>query len=248
MALWGISTTTETVANNYALPKHLDENDRTNTPWNCFADERGWVYRRYGTDEFSGKSQNYYDEVLVSVAGLNTTSTAANETGLSLATPVAVFFEDPNRASIISADGGATSGISTLATGYVHLVFNELVHVSAGATIDLVVSNTGSIVATAVSYGVGTVYNHFNNHGLRGSTNWNGQITNRVAFAFTAPNALGETISINTAYGFVGVITDMYGAAGVTSTFSADLLRHVGGAGSGGSAVGLGTDKLEIVA
>ena len=32
MALWGISTTTETAENNYGIPKHLSENDRNNSP------------------------------------------------------------------------------------------------------------------------------------------------------------------------------------------------------------------------
>ena len=96
MALWGISTTTETAANNYAIPKYLKDTDRNTTPWNCFADERGWVYRHYGTTEQSGLSTTYYDEILVPVAGLNTTGIASNTTGLGAATPVAVFFEDPN--------------------------------------------------------------------------------------------------------------------------------------------------------
>jgi hypothetical protein len=250
MALWGISTTTETQANNYALPKHLNEYDRTNTPWNCFADERGWVYRRYGSDEHSGLSKNYYDEVLVPVVGLNTNSGAANETGLGLATPVAVFFEDPNKSSIISLVGGGTSGISTGATGYVHLVFNELVWCSAGATMHLQLSGGTSIVATAGSFGVGAVYNHINGVGLRESVNYNGQITNRVAFAFTAPGtAAGQRLTIDIGRGFIGVITDVSGALGVTSTLTADLLRNIGGGGTtGNSGVGIGTTVLSIVA
>jgi hypothetical protein len=104
MALWGISTASETAANNYGIPKHLSENDRNNSPWNCFADVRGWIYRRYSTSEYSGLSSAYYDEVLVPIAGLNTTSVVGEvgATGIGTAGPVAVFFEDPNRSSRIS--------------------------------------------------------------------------------------------------------------------------------------------------
>ena len=51
MALWGISTTQEAASNNYAIPKWFNDSDRSFTPHNCFADERGWIYRRYQTDE-----------------------------------------------------------------------------------------------------------------------------------------------------------------------------------------------------
>jgi hypothetical protein len=129
MALWGISTTTETASNKYGIPKHLHDVDRNRTPHNCFADDRGWIYRFYGSSDHSGLSTSYYDEVLVNVAGLNTTGIGSNSTGLGLATPVAVFFEDPNRATPISIGAGGTSGISTGRTGQVHVVFNELVFV-----------------------------------------------------------------------------------------------------------------------
>ena len=139
MALWGISTTTETAANNYAIPKYKHSVDRNRTPWNTFADVRGWVYRRYGTTEQSGLSSSYYDEVLVPVAGLNTGTDSPgngeNNTGLGTATPVAVFFEDPNLASPISIGAGGTTGIGTGRTGYVHVAWNENVYCSAGATV-----------------------------------------------------------------------------------------------------------------
>ena len=114
MALWGISTTQETWANNYAIPKFLDDQDRNNTPHNCFADDRGWIYRRYSSETQSGLGTIYTDEVLVPIAGLNTVAAASTTfrtglavtfgsdstnqvyTGLAPATPVAVFFEDPN--------------------------------------------------------------------------------------------------------------------------------------------------------
>ena len=340
MALWGISTTTETSDNNYAIPKFLQETDRNNTPHNCFADVRGWVYRRYGTTEHSGLSVDYCDDVIVPVAGLNTTGDTSDlgSTGLATATPVAVFFEDVNLASPISIGAGGTTGITTGSTGFVHLVFNELVYVSAGTTVRLRAldannaNETTAIVATAGSFSNGsTVFNYINNTGIVGNTSFNGQITNRAAFAFTAPStvlsanvnflittinatvAVGATnifvanttgvvagvssisvvgpgtittrpivsvastfVQIGTAStvasaigigtvvtfstrtnatkliidvprGFIGVITDVSGGAGVTSSFTSDIIRNVGGAGTTGS-VGIGTTTLTVTA
>ena len=339
MALWGISTTSETSGNNYNIPKFFLDTDRNNTPHNCFADVRGWVYRRYGTTEQSGLSTSYYDEVIVPVAGLNTVGSGASTTGLGLATPVAVFFEDENRASPISIGAGGTTGITTGSTGYVHLVFNELVYVSAGATVRLRAldannaNETTAIVATAGSFANGsTAFNYINDTGIVGNTSFNGQITNRVAFAFTAPStvlaanvnfltttinatvAIGATnifvadttgvvagvssisvvgpgtittrpivsvastfVQIGTAStvasvigigtvvtfstrtnatklfidvprGFIGVITDVSGGAGVTSSFTSDIIRNVGGAGTVFSGVGIGTTTLTVTA
>lgn len=256
MALWGISTTTETAANNYAIPKHLSDQDRNRTPHNCFADERGWIYRFYGSNEQSGLSTSYYDEILVPVAGLNTSGVGSNTTGLGTATPVAVFFEDPNRASPISIGAGGTAGIGTGKIGYVHVVFNEIVYVSAGATclinqFTAAGAATGTpIVATARSFANGsTVTNFINGQSFRTFTSYNGQITNRVAFAFTAPSSgVGTVLRIDTSKGFIGVITDFSGAAGVTSVFTSDLIRNVGGAGTFGSNAGIGTTTLTVVA
>lgn len=338
MALWGISTTSETSGNNYNIPKFFLDTDRNNTPHNCFADVRGWVYRRYGTTEQSGLSTSYYDEVIVPVAGLNTVGSGASTTGLGLATPVAVFFEDENRASPISIGAGGTTGITTGSIGNVHLVFNELVYVSAGATIRLRAfdannaNETTAIVATAGSFANGsTVFNYINNTGFVANTSYNGQITNRPSFAFTAPStvltanvnflttiidatiAIGATnifventtgvvagvssisvvgpgtittrpivsvastfvqigtastvasvlgigtivtfstrtnatkLSIDMSRGFIGVITDVSGGAGVTSSFTSDIIRNIGGAGSTGS-VGIGITTLTVTA
>jgi hypothetical protein len=193
MALWGISTTSETAENNYGIPKFLKETDKTHTPHNCFADNRGWVYRFYGDNKTSGLSTSYYDEILVNVAGLNTTGAGTSLTGLGLATPVALFFEDPNKASIISVGGGATTGVSTGTAVEVHLVFNELVYAGAGATVLVETFNAngvaqGSLVATAASTGVPVSVNV---PGV-GQTvvTFNGQVTNRVAFGFNAPNTV----------------------------------------------------------
>ena len=340
MALWGISTTTETEANNYGLPKNLSENDRENTPWNCFADNRGWVYRRYGTTEQSGLSTTYYDEVLVPVAGLNTAGSSSDTgaTGLGNATPVAVFFEDPNQNSRISLGAGATSGISTAGTVYVHVVWNESVYCGAGATIrvrTLDANNANestAIIGYAASVAPGAQLGIYtNDEGDIIVNNFNGQISNRVAFALTAPSsvlaanvnfltttinatiAIGATnifvdnttgvvagvssisvvgpgtittrpivsvastfvqigtastvasvlgigtvvtfstrtnatkLSIDISRGFIGVITDVSGGVGVTSSFTSDIIRNIGGAGST-SSVGIGTTTLTVTA
>ena len=337
MSLWGISTTSETSGNNYNIPKFFLDTDKNNTPHNCFADVRGWVYRRYGTTEQSGLSTSYYDEVIVPVAGLNTVGSGASTTGLGLATPVAVFFEDENRASPISIGAGGTTGITTGSIGNVHLVFNELVYVSAGATIRLRAfdanntNETTAIVATAGSFANGsTVFNYINNTGFVANTSYNGQITNRPSFAFTAPSTVltanvnflttttttGQTVAIGATVifvdsvsnvsvgsslsitgkltnvpvvsvgtttvqigtastiastitagiaatfstrtnatklfidlprGVVGTITDFSGSAAVTKTFTSDILRQVGGAGTvTNTSVGIGTTTITV--
>jgi len=199
MALWGISTASETAANKYAIPKFQLETDRNTSPWNTFADVRGWIQRRYKTKENSGLSTRYFDEVLVPVVGLNSTNLGGT-TGIGTAGPVAVFFEDPNQASPISVGGGGTTGIATNTTGYVHVVFNELVFAGAGSTVLIGTfdatdreSKSTAIVGTAVS-NTGTQYAWAGPAASHGSpnvyTNFNGQITNRVAFAFTSPSTL----------------------------------------------------------
>jgi len=280
MALWGISTTTETAANQYNLPKYVKQVARANSRHDVFADARGWVQRHYRGSERSGISTRYYDEILVPIAGLAGTggysaSIGSTLTGLGVAQPVAVFFEDPNKSSNISVGGGATTGIGTGKTGYVHLVFNELVFAGAGATVIVQpytaagVTTGTAIVATAASVapgatvanwtyqyptsGVGSVTNA---GGPQLTTNYNGQITNRVAFAFTAPSTgIGTVLRIDMSKGFVGVITDIYFGTGVTSSFPSDAIRQVGGAGTylsvqrdGVTAVGLGTTTLTVTA
>jgi hypothetical protein len=246
MAIWGISTTTETFENNYGIPKNLKEVDRNHTPHNCFADNRGWIYRYYTDGKFSGLSTSYNDEILVSVAGLNTTGIGSNTTGLGAATPVAVFFSDPNNSSIISVGGGATTGISTGTTGEVHLVYNEVVYVGTGATVRVLRSTGSPLVATATSTGVPV---QVNIPGI-GQTyiQYNGQITNRIAFTFTVPNTgIGTGLRIDMASGVVGVITDAYNGQAVTKIFTSDIIRNVGGAGNTVD-VGVGTTVLTIVA
>ena len=261
MALWGISTTTETAANSYAIPKHLSENDRNNTPWNCFADVRGWVYRRYGTNEHSGLSSSYYDEVLVPVVGLNSTAptTDSGATGIGTAGPVAVFFEDPNRSSRIAIGGGATTGIATNTTGYVHVVFNEFVFAGAGATVRIRTfdannaNESTAIVGTAASSG-STQYAWSSTAALHGSpdvfTNFNGQVTNRVSFAFTTPSTvLTANVAISTtltttgqtvAIGGTNIFVDSVAGVAVGSSI------RVGSALTNVPIVSVGTTSVQI--
>ena len=239
MALWGISTNAETAANNYAIPKFQLETDRNTSPWNTFTDVRGWIQRRYKTKVNSGISTRYFDEVLVPVVGINSTNIGGS-TGIGTAGPVAVFFEDPNQASPISIGGGATTGISTGATGYVHVVFNELVFAGAGATVRIRTfdannaNESTAIVGTAASNG-STQYAWAGAAAAHGSpdvyTNFNGQITNRVAFAFTAPSSV-LTANVN----FLSTTINSTVSAGSTIIY-VDSLTGV----SAGSSITVGT-------
>ena len=260
MALWGISTTTETSANLFNRPKFLSEADKTRTPHNCFADGRGWIYRNYGTRTHGGLSSSFYDEILVPISGLTTAGSGANTRGLNSPTPTAVFFEDPNNASPISIGAGGTSGIGTGRTGEVHVVYNELVYISAGATIAITQINaagvstqvsSGDIVATASSVGTAVPVNVIGS--ISGSDHnikqlFNGQITNRAVFRFTVPSALvgvGSFLSINCSRGIVGTGTDLNNV-GILTTLNT-VIKNVGGNGSTAS-VGIGTTTLKIKA
>jgi hypothetical protein len=255
MALWGISTNAETAANNYAIPKYFGEysainsqfeaTDKNRSPYNCFATNAGWTYRHYGTRMHSGLSTSYYDELIVQVSGLNTTGSGTSTVGLGTATPIAVFFEDPNLASPISIGAGGTTGIATGTTGYVHIVWNEAVYCSAGATVLITPSTGSNIVATAASAGSPV---SLNIPGV-GQTviTFNGQITNRVAFAFTAPSTgIGTVLRIATGNGVVGTITDFSGGAAVNKVING-LVKNIAGAGTT-SGVGIGATTLTIKA
>lgn len=252
MALWGISTTTESSNNRYNIPKYQSETDRNRSPWNTFADIRGWIQRRYKSTEHSGLSTQYYDEVLVPVFNLNTdggydVGTGLTATGLGSATPVAVFFEDPNLASPISIGAGGTDQIKAGTTGYVHVVWNENVYCSAGATVRILRSTGTPIIGTAAA-APGPVMNYTNADGYVEKT-FNGQISNRISFAFSVPNTgIGTALSIDTVSGVVGVITDFYNGVGVTSSLTSDLIHNIGGAGTYLSGVGIGTTTLTIAA
>ena len=269
MALWGISTTQETWANSYAIPKFLNDQDRNFTPHNCFADDRGWIYRTYSTTVHSGLGTIYTDAVLVPVAGLNTVAAASTVfgpsgitpvseqcyTGIAPATPVAVFFEDPNNATPITVAAGGTVGVEPEATVKVNVVYNELVFVSTGATIniqtfDINNENAGSHIVGYAETAVGSITVFNNTNGIAGGenevynltgeagTDFAGQITNRVSFAFTAPSTLltANDIFTDTTADHVSATKVADGGTGIgTTTFfvaSSDLTGVVAGVSS----------------
>ena len=269
MALWGISTTQETWANSYAIPKFLNDQDRNFTPHNCFADDRGWIYRTYSTTVHSGLGTIYTDAVLVPVAGLNTVAAASTVfgpsgitpvseqcyTGIAPATPVAVFFEDPNNATPITVAAGGTVGVEPEATVMVNVVYNELVFVSTGATIniqtfDINNENAGSHIVGYAETAVGSITVFNNTNGIAGGenevynltgeagTDFAGQITNRVSFAFTAPSTLltANDIFTDTTADHVSATKVADGGTGIgTTTFfvaSSDLTGVVAGVSS----------------
>jgi hypothetical protein len=241
MALWGISTASETATNNYAIPKFQSETDRNRSPWNTFADVRGWVQRRYKTTVNSGISTRYFDEVLVPVVGLNSTSAVGGTTGIGTAGPVAVFFEDPNLASPISVGGGGTNFVAAGTTAYVHVVFNELVFAGAGATVrirtfDANDANESTAIIGYAASNTGTQYAWAGSAASHGSpnvyTNFNGQITNRVAFGFTAPSSVltadvnfltsatssGQTVAIGATVIWVDSVANVAAGSSLTIT------------------------------
>lgn len=238
MALWGISTTTETASNNYAIPKFQRNVDRNKSPWNTFADVRGWIQRHYKTTENSGLSARYYDEVLVPVVGLNTGNDSpgngANNTGLGTATPVAVFFEEPNRSSPISVGGGGTTGIATNTTGHVHVVWNETVYAGAGATVRIRTfdangaNESTAIVATAASVSpTADIPVYTNSGGSQVVRGYNGQITNRVSFAFTSPSTV---LTANVTFLTTSVNSTV--ASGTTNIYVASTAGVIAGVSS----------------
>ena len=225
MALWGISTTQEAASNNYAIPKWFNDSDRSFTPHNCFADERGWIYRRYQSDEQSGLSTVFYDEVIVPVAGLNTTgygATTQNMTGLGTATPVAFFFEDPNKNNPISVNAGGTDAVGPSAAVTVHLVYNENVFCGTGATIkvrtyDVNGENESTRIigyATSVTNGAPIVA-FANTSGIVEYTSFNGQIGNRISFALTAPSTV---LTANYDFTVTDIAFSNSGATGIGTT------------------------------
>ena len=273
MALWGISTTQETWANSYAIPKFLNDQDRNFTPHNCFADDRGWIYRTYSTTVHSGLGTIYTDAVLVPVAGLNTVAAASTTfttgiaitfgsadanamtyTGIAPATPVAVFFEDPNNATPITVAAGGTTGVEPEATVKVNVVYNEQVFVSTGATIsietyDINDENASTQIVGYAETAVGsiTVFTNtngtaggenevYNLTGIDGTTDFAGQITNRVSFAFTAPstlltaNDIFATVSANHATGIASTVFYVANSDldGVSTASSVTIYNNLG--------------------
>jgi len=276
MALWGISTTQETWANSYAIPKFLNDQDRNFTPHNCFADDRGWIYRTYSTTVHSGLGTIYTDAVLVPVAGLNTVASASTVfgpsgitpvseqcyTGIAPATPVAVFFEDPNNATPITVAAGGTVGVEPEATVKVNVVYNELVFVSTGATIniqtfDINNENAGSHIVGYAETAVGSITVFNNTNGTAGGenevynltgvdgTDFAGQITNRVSFAFTAPSTLltANDIFTDTTADHVSATKVADGGVGVGTTTFFVATSDLTGVTAGVSSVTIDTNQ-----
>ena len=291
MALWGISTTQETWANSYAIPKFLNDQDKNFTPHNCFADDRGWIYRTYGTTVHSGLGTIYTDAVLVPVAGLNTVAAASTTfttgvaitfgsadanamtyTGIAPATPVAVFFEDPNNATPITVAAGGTTGVVPEATVKVNVVYNEQVFVSTGATIsietyDVNDENASTQIVGYAETAVGSITVFTNTNGTAGGenevynltgeagTDFAGQITNRVSFAFTAPstlltaNDIFKTAQTNFASGIGSTIfyfaeSDL---TGVTAGVSSVTIQTTAGVGkTNAPIVAVGSSSITI--
>ena len=75
---------------------------------------------------------------------------------------------------------------------------------------------------------------------------FNGQITNRVAFSFTAPSGIGTVLTIDDSTSVVGTITDFSGGSAVTKTISG-LVKNIAGAGTT-AGVGIGATTLTITA
>ena len=283
MALWGISTQSENWANSYAIPKFLKDTDSNNTPHNCFADERGWIYRRYASNDHSGLGTIYTDEVLVPVSGLNTTAdqsikfngetitgtaTSVTHTGIAPALPVAVFFADPRNNSEITVAAGGTIATGPSSTAYVHVCWNENVFVSTGATINIqtfdvnnenasthivayaatavgdvsVYTNTG-IKSTSMG-SAGGIIETYNLTGEAG-TDFAGQITNRVAFAFTAPSTLltANDIFTDTTADHVSATKVADGGTGIGTTTFFVAASDLTGVTAGVSSVTIDTNQ-----
>ena len=270
----------------------MNDQDRNFTPHNCFADDRGWIYRTYSTTVHSGLGTIYTDAVLVPVAGLNTVAAASTTfttgvaitfgsadanamtyTGIAPATPVAVFFEDPNNATPITVAAGGTTGVVPEATVKVNVVYNEQVFVSTGATIsietyDVNDENASTQIVGYAETAVGsiTVFTNtngtaggenevYNLTGIDGTTDFAGQITNRVSFAFTAPstlltaNDIFKTAQTNFASGIGSTIfyfaeSDL---TGVTAGVSSVTIQTTAGVGkTNAPIVAVGSSSITI--
>ena len=72
--------------------------------------------------------------------------------------------------------------------------------------------------------------------------NFNGQIGNRIAFRFTTNLGIGTILNVHVAGNVVGTITDFQNST-AEKTFTSDMIRNVGGAGTffGGGIAGVST-------
>lgn len=116
MALWGNTDADE------SKPKWLTAESKVNNIDNCFADERGWVYRHYKNAE----KTEYWDEVLATVSGLATDIGGADivafefiTTSVSAASPdefsVRVRFNE--KVNVVTTGGTPTLTITNTSSG-----------------------------------------------------------------------------------------------------------------------------------
>jgi len=251
MALWGISSSTATESNFYNIPKSENGSiqfpgvDREYTPHNVFADVRGWIYREYGAYPNSGLGLTYADEILITATSLNTAGSGSGSTGIGTAQITAVFFEDPNQNSPISVGSGGTAGVTTAQTVNVHVVYNAKVYAGAGATIEVTQYDAnGTTVGKTIGYASSVpasaeVFDYTNWGGKTIVSGYNGQITNRVSFALTAPSTL---TTVNKIYTSVSVATTV--AVGGTNLF----VSNPSSVSIGDSITILGKENAEIIA
>ena len=143
-------------------------------------------------------------------------------TGLGTATPVAIFFEDPNKNNPISVSAGGTTAVAVDADINVHLVYNEAVFVGKGTTIkvrafDVNGENESTRIigyATSVTNGAPIVA-FANTSGIVEYTSFNGQIGNRISFALTAPSTV---LTANYDFTVTDIAFSNSGATGIGTT------------------------------
>lgn len=191
MPLWGTSTADE------SKPKFLSRSNPVGKLEDCFATNRGWTLRHYTNTA----KTTYYDELLVAVGNLAGTQTV---TGLSEATITAVYFESASP-SVAGTDSA------------VIVVWNELVNITANATLPITGSTTGSITCTASSAA--------NPRGLTGVNFARFQFDNSTLTA-------GETLSIADATTITGTIVDAADTARASDKVTA-AGQKIGATGSG---------------
>jgi hypothetical protein len=119
MPLWGVTTSDE------SKPKWLTQEQKAR----CFATQEGWVLRHYK----SADESEYWDEVLVTTAGLANTLANSNIT--------LVYFSN-----------AASAYVQGFTNAFVTVVFNEKVNVTGSPTLNVVGGTTN---ATA-TYNAGT--------------------------------------------------------------------------------------------
>ena len=184
MALWGVTDADE------AKPKWAVRGGAVD-PSNIFATKEGWILRHYKKAD----QTKYWDEILVSVDGLVGAGSRGTDT-LGAADITAVFFEDTGYV------GGAT--------GTVVVIYNELVNVTAGATLNVRNTTDGADITATYARGTGT---------------------NRVEFDFVAA-ATGKVHSFQDQT-ISGTIVDT--TTGTTSDKAFTFADDVIGAGGSGS-------------